>query len=283
MTPLEQEFLKNFVLALVIASGVLIPFFYYSQKPKENQRFEPKAPASWVGQFPNRLDGFFVSFFVLIFSAPLFLPVGDTPEVTPGVLILSGLVFILLTTLIPALLFWRVNLIGFFGLRYREWPWLGIIAPAFVLGMLVVGVGVMVLTGWQAYVQEAFGGGPQAVVETLQNTPSVTLVILLSISAVIIAPIAEEVIFRGYLYPVLRGFSGIWPAALTTGLFFGLIHANVMGLPLLTLLGVALAILYERTKSIWVPIVCHACFNGFQIALGLLFKYGVFELPPELQ
>ena len=92
------------------------------------------------------------------------------------------------------------------------------------------------------------------------------------LAGVIGAPIAEEIIFRGYLYPVAKKYTSQWFAVLFTGVLFGVVHLNLMGLPQLALIGILLAILYEVTGSLWVPIICHMAFNGMSMGLILLSK-----------
>jgi len=82
------------------------------------------------------------------------------------------------------------------------------------------------------------------------------------VAAVLIAPITEEILFRGYFYPVLKRIAGPVPAALGVSLLFGAIHNNALGMPGLTLLALGLTLAYEWSGSILVPMFMHACFNG---------------------
>ena len=82
------------------------------------------------------------------------------------------------------------------------------------------------------------------------------------VAAVIIAPITEEILFRGYFYPVLKRIAGPLPAAFGVSLLFGAIHDNALGMPGLTLLALALTLAYEWSGSILVPMFMHAWFNG---------------------
>ena len=85
---------------------------------------------------------------------------------------------------------------------------------------------------------------------------------------VVIAPIGEEVFFRGFLYRALRGSLPVWPAALVAGGIFGLIHvfSGVDAVPVLGALGVAFCLVYERTGSIYPCIALHAINNTFAYA-----------------
>lgn len=82
------------------------------------------------------------------------------------------------------------------------------------------------------------------------------------VAAVIIAPITEEILFRGYFYPVLKRFGGGLSAAFATSVLFGAIHNNALGMPGLTVLALGLTLAYEWSGSILVSIFMHAFFNG---------------------
>jgi membrane protease YdiL (CAAX protease family) len=77
----------------------------------------------------------------------------------------------------------------------------------------------------------------------------------------IIVPIGEEVFFRGFVYGGLRARWGVTVALIVSGLFFAVVHVQLVhGLPIFVL-GLLLAALYERTQSLVAPIVTHALYN----------------------
>ncbi len=186
--------------------------------------------------------------------------------------ILNGsLGYLMFAAIVPAVIFWRANLIEFFGLRWDSWRQLLWIIPSFIIGIIALG-GLLYLLGWNSWVTSHYSAKPQQMVELIQSTEHGATIAAIAIAAIIIAPIAEEIIFRGYLYPVVKRFSERWFATLFNGLLFGIIHFNLMGLPLLILMGVILVILYEVTGSLWAPIACHAAFNALQIILMLISR-----------
>jgi membrane protease YdiL (CAAX protease family) len=85
------------------------------------------------------------------------------------------------------------------------------------------------------------------------------------IAAVCIAPVTEEIVFRGYIYPVFKRVIGATPAALGSSLLFAGIHNNALGFPGLALLALALTLAYEFTGSLLVSIFMHAWFNGMTL------------------
>ena len=93
--------------------------------------------------------------------------------------------------------------------------------------------------------------------------------------ATLVAPIAEEFIFRGYLYGVMRRFLGRIPGIALSSLLFAAMHLHLPSMPGLTVLAVALCLLYERTGSLWANIMVHATFNTISIVMLLIFKEAV--------
>jgi membrane protease YdiL (CAAX protease family) len=90
---------------------------------------------------------------------------------------------------------------------------------------------------------------------------SVGLAIATGFLLIVVAPLAEEIFFRGFLYQSFRNSFGVWPGALLSGLVFGVIHFEFFKLVQLAALGVILALLFEKTQSLWPPIMLHAINN----------------------
>lgn len=79
-----------------------------------------------------------------------------------------------------------------------------------------------------------------------------------------VAPVVEELTFRGLGYSLLAPFGAVW-ACLVVGLTFGLAHGLVEGLPVLVVFGAALAFVRARTDSVYPGIVMHALFNAIAL------------------
>jgi len=88
---------------------------------------------------------------------------------------------------------------------------------------------------------------------------------------VVIAPVAEELLFRGYLYGKLKKFVPLWVAVLFTSLLFGVIHGEWNVMIDTFALSIILCILRELTGNIWSSILLHMLKNG--IAFFILFIY----------
>ena len=149
-----------------------------------------------------------------------------------------------------------------FGLRKRSKKYIIIITMA---GMFVAYIAVFigsVVSNFLLSTGEPKKEDLQEIVQTLMTNDDISLKIAIALSAIIFAPLIEEVIFRGYLYPVIKRFSHPIFSCVITSLLFAVIHSNLEGLMPLFLLAIVLTIFYEISKSIWVPILMHACFNG---------------------
>ncbi len=83
-----------------------------------------------------------------------------------------------------------------------------------------------------------------------------------------IAPMVEELMFRGLGFSVLERF-GRGAAVLLVGLAFGLAHGLVYALPLLVAFGVGLAYLRSRTRSVYPGMVLHATFNALALVIAV--------------
>jgi membrane protease YdiL (CAAX protease family) len=177
-----------------------------------------------------------------------------------------------------------------FGLRRtRFWPAVGWAA----LGLLAF---VVFVTVYGAIVQP---DAEQSVTQDLGLREGMATLVLGGILVVVVAPVAEEVFFRGFFYRSLRSSLGIWSAAAITGVLFGLIHIDptsvdtIQLVPVLAFLGFVFCLVYERTGSLYPVIALHSLNNvlafGVQTsrdeawivggALGLVAVTGCVLLP----
>jgi membrane protease YdiL (CAAX protease family) len=86
----------------------------------------------------------------------------------------------------------------------------------------------------------------------------------------LVAPLAEELVFRGLVFNSLRHRLGLWAGAIISGLAFAAVHGSVLQLPAIWLMGVLLALVYSKTGSLWSSIVAHGV-NNF-LATVILFS-----------
>lgn len=78
----------------------------------------------------------------------------------------------------------------------------------------------------------------------------------------LVAPLVEELLFRGLGFGLLAPFVGPWVAIVATGVSFGVAHGLVLGLPVLSIFGITLGWLRWRTGSVIPGMVVHAIFNA---------------------
>ena len=146
------------------------------------------------------------------------------------------------------------------GLRStRFWPAVGWAAA--VLGTFWLASGILVAI---------FGEPPeQEITEEIKAEDGVLALAGYVGITCLIAPIAEEVFFRGFLFPILRARAGVAWGVVITGALFSLVHAlgsPVEALIVLFVLGAGLCLLYLRTGSLLPCIGLHALNNAISFA-----------------
>ncbi len=102
--------------------------------------------------------------------------------------------------------------------------------------------------------------------------------ILSGIATVLVAPVVEEVIFRGLIYTRLRRTFPQIAAMLISALVFGLVHGTVVHLIYTVPLGVIMCVFYERYRSLWASIALHVGFNLAGFVLSFMEDMPVFVL-----
>lgn len=91
-----------------------------------------------------------------------------------------------------------------------------------------------------------------------QHNANILLVLALT---VVVAPIAEETLLRGFLYPLMRRKLGVLPSVLLTTAVFMLLHGNLVQAAVVFPLGILLALVYEHTRSLALVVLLHVGFN----------------------
>jgi membrane protease YdiL (CAAX protease family) len=102
---------------------------------------------------------------------------------------------------------------------------------------------------------------PQESVRMLQTGIPIGPEIFLALLAIALAPVTEELLFRGILYPFIKQQGYPKLALLGTSILFGLLHLNLVAFVPLTFLGLSLAWLYETSDNLLAPIIAHSMFN----------------------
>ncbi len=105
------------------------------------------------------------------------------------------------------------------------------------------------------------------------NIKSIPIKVFFALAGAIAAPIGEEVFFRGFLYNAFKRRLNVPAGIILSGLCFALIHIGPLAILVIFPMGMALAYVYEKTKSLWVTICMHATHNGITFALALFFPH----------
>ena len=96
---------------------------------------------------------------------------------------------------------------------------------------------------------------------------------------VVVAPIAEEFFFRGVVYNIWERERGARVALYGSAALFAAIHASIFALAPIFALGIALALIYRRTRSLPASIAMHAGFNAISVTIALVDRLGILRLP----
>jgi len=102
---------------------------------------------------------------------------------------------------------------------------------------------------------------------------------LVIVAVVILAPIAEEIFFRGVVFNALLREGGRRWAFIGSSALFAIIHVSLVALLPIFLLGLALAWIYQRSGNLLAPMAMHATVNGISVALALLVRFDLVRLP----
>jgi hypothetical protein len=107
-------------------------------------------------------------------------------------------------------------------------------------------------------------------IDMVTDSPVLSLQLIVVLAAVVIAPVLEELLFRGLFQTTLRSYSEKpWLSVFVTSLIFASVHENITHWPALFVLSVGLGYAYEKSGSLWRPIFMHAMFNGMTLVAAL--------------
>lgn len=129
-----------------------------------------------------------------------------------------------------------------------------------------------------------------SVIQTPENTPIEQVfkykqtAMLFVATAVLIAPLAEETIFRGYLYPMFARWFGVVPSIVVTGVLFGLMHGPQLGgakslIAVMSLVGIIFTAVRARTGSVFASYLMHLGYNSLIGVSLALATHGFTQVP----
>jgi len=151
---------------------------------------------------------------------------------------------------------------GQFGLRRprSQWRAIGLVLLALVL---VTAIG----DAWFSIVHSS--SKETEFVKDIGGDSGTIGVLAVCVLVCVVAPICEELLFRGFMYRALRNWRGAWPASILTGVVFGAVHgasAPAVDLLPLALLGILLCWVYELSGSLYPCIALHLTNNALALS-----------------
>lgn len=186
-------------------------------------------------------------------------PQQRTPE---EILVVTGLADAALLAVLLGLARWLLRAgprgLGFRAPTYAELRVAALVAPAIWIASILVNVVQIQL----------FGPRPQSLVVSFGAHEGLGAFVLDLITGSVIAPMAEEPLFRGLVLAGLAQRVPFAAAAAVSSLLFALTHGVGVLVPIFVL-GLGLAYVYRRTGTLWAPILAHALVNS--ISLVILF------------
>jgi membrane protease YdiL (CAAX protease family) len=126
----------------------------------------------------------------------------------------------------------------------------------------IVAVGMLLTQG--------FSKGPediQEIVKFFRGAGGINERLAVVLSAVVIAPLSEELFFRGFIYGVAKKYCGLAAAVVFNAALFAFIHGSLQSFGGLFALAACLTLAYELSGSLYVPIIMHASFNAAELVL----------------
>jgi membrane protease YdiL (CAAX protease family) len=182
-----------------------------------------------------------------------------------------GVIFLEMVYLVPVVLILAVRGIHWRHLGFGAFP-LKILGIGF--GLLIAGYAVIIIHNAILYY---FGLSPQGE-QIFDVFSQLDAPIWFFITGAVIAPLVEEIFFRGFLFQGFRQKYGWMPAIFLSSAIFGAAHLDPVSLIPTFVLGCVLAYMYHRSNSVWPGIIFHAAINSFSLcAVYVMSQYpGLF-------
>jgi membrane protease YdiL (CAAX protease family) len=190
------------------------------------------------------------------------------PTLSVDLLVMNMVVLLVLCALLLGYLMVvrRLHPADLFGLRrLRFFPALGTAFLAMIPTWLIVGQFSNEISVWlQGFWPDSRS---QDMVEAFRGSNSVAAKWALVAAAVVVAPLVEETIFRGFIYGVIKRYTDGYFAAICSALLFATVHFHVGSLFPLAILALAFCFMYEVTGSLLVTMLMHAIFNATSLMI----------------
>lgn len=130
----------------------------------------------------------------------------------------------------------------------------------------ILGIAQLVRVFLESATDRSFDEQPAVeIYREIASSGDLSALALLTLAPILVAPIAEEILFRGVCFGWLRARLGFLVASLVSSALFATWHASLVVAAPLFIVGLLLAWVYERTGSLWFAILWHAAFNSVSV------------------
>lgn len=188
---------------------------------------------------------------------------GARPNVIDALIAQLGLEIPLVAALLyglPRIAGFSLRQLGFAIPNARE---IGIACAGTLAAIVIVSVVSQIL-------QSAFHlKHEQSIVQQFVQLRGAWRIAFFAVFAIAIGPIAEETVFRVFVFNVGLRYGGFWVGATASAVLFGLAHGNLIDAMPLACVGLILAGVYYVTRNAYASMLTHALFNAFSV-VGLL-------------
>lgn len=188
---------------------------------------------------------------------------GGKPNVIDVLITYLGLEIPLVTMLLiglPGITGFSLRQLGFALPRVKQ---IGIACAGTLAAIVVVDIVSQVLENAFHIKHE------QAIIQQFVQLRSPWRIAYFAFFAIVTVPIAEETIFRVFLFNVGLRYGGFWLGAIASAVLFGLAHGNLIDAMPLACVGLVLAGVYYTTRNAYASMLTHALFNAVTV-VGLL-------------
>lgn len=272
----DENFFRIFVIViiamvvavLVVLIALFLLIYWLSRRSKRGtsvkKEFGPHPEIKWG--LSTALAAIVLSMVLILTSTlimPVFLPINDTVSILIAIglanlIVISGLAWLAhraygsirkgfgLDVPMPTSWLWKIPLIC-----------IGLYAFSWLYTLVTASLNIEIKS--------------QEIVTMINNLQSPFQIIMVLFMIAVVTPVFEEIIYRACLYNALKKYLGIKKAVIFSAFIFASIHWNLSVLLPLFVVGVALAWMFERSKSLLTSIIAHGFFNLINIVLVLIF------------
>ena len=205
----------------------------------------------------------------------------SSPALLQFAVIFQGFLDIGVLLFMLALVKWRYKLPAWSGLGWHQLPAWKMSRGSTVLALIAGGILLSFLVGAAAQLHPP---KEQLPVEQVMQDHRTALFFLLM--AVLIAPVIEETLFRGFLYPVVARSFGIPAGIIITGILFGLLHGSQLGnnlwlIVIMSTVGALFTWIRARFDTVLASFIVHTAYNGVQVIGVLIATHGLTKALPH--